>query len=366
MKLELLTENLNKALGLVSRIIPNKSTVQVLNNILISAQNGKILIEAAGLDMGMKITVGGKIISDGGFTVPARVFTEIVASLSADRVELEKVAGHLVVRSGKFNGKINGVEVSEWPSGPEFDANGSLEIESSLFIAAAGRVVWAAATDDNRPILTGVLFQTTDIGVNLVATDGFRLSRDVVKAEGKLPSDLVIPVRAVGEMARMIKANEKVVLSFSRSTVRTEFEDGYLWARVLEGNFPPYEKIIPSNQLIKVRCDREELLKAVKTAGIFGRENSNIVKLVMSKDDLLVSGQSAQVGENSTMVDIESSGISEQMTIAFNSKYLTDVLGGVESREVVMGIKDHLTAVTFGFESLPEFTHLVMPIMTTG
>lgn len=366
MKLELLWENFGKALATVSKSISSKPQISIYSNVLIKATQDGISLESAGSEMGTTVQFGGKVVAAGEFTVPAKTLIELVSSLGPGKLELEKVEGQLIIKSGQFKAKINGISASEWPAKPVPADGERLEFETAEFLKAIPKVSFATAGDDGRPVLTGILFQSVQGGLNLVAADGFRLSLQVLPVANKLDGNFIVPARILSELTRLVTiGGKKIALIFGKSQLNCQVEDVYLWARLIEGNFPAYEKIIPTNQTVTVTVDRQVFLAAVRTAGIFGRDNSNIIKVKIEAGGVKVSGQSAQTGENETELPAKTEGLSGELTVAFNYRYLLDLFSIDGGEEVVIGLTDVLSAVTFRFFGDKTFFHLIMPVRIT-
>lgn len=377
MKLEILQENLIKGLSVVGRAVTSKPQIPILANILLATEEGRLKITATNLEIGITTWVGAKVLKEGAFTVPARTFIELVSTLPAGKVELELTEGQLLITAGGFKAKINGIPAAEFPSTGQDKAEEArkniLELDTGDFVEAVNKTSFSAAMDESRPVLTGVLFKFTEKGLDLVATDGFRLS--LKKLEGgslkgkteefeKMP---IVPVKALLEAARIVgesKDRKTVKISFSPAEVKFLLEDVWVTARLIEGNFPSYEKIIPEKGSLKITADSQSLGRAVRTAGIFARDSANIVKFVKgSSANFIVKANAAQVGENETEVEAKMEGDDIDLAIAFNYRYLLDFLGSLGKEEqVIMEFSGPLAPGVFRIPSDPEFLHIIMPV----
>ncbi len=376
MKLEILQENLNKALTLANRIITNRPQLPILSNILLTASGSKLTLTASNLETSLVVEVGAKIDKDGEFTVPGRTLTEIIGSLSTEKVALEVVEGSLLVKSSGFHGKVNGIVATEYPklSLGSSSKDDSWDFDRHEFLAALGKVLFAASLDEGRAALTGVLFKPTSEGLTLVATDGFRLSLSTLKKvqvgkkQEALP--LIIPARSLTEVVHILseqapdKEDQTLRIYFSTNENQLYFDLGSIKiiSRLIAGNFPDYEKIIPSNHDLRVVTSVEELSKAVRLAAIFARESANIVKLQVTGSKLSISANAAQVGENESEIDVVVEGKSkEEFAIAYNFRYLLDFLGSV-SGEVSLEFAGPIAPGVFQAKDAPNFLHIIMPV----
>lgn len=382
MKLDILQENLNHALTLANRVLVTKPQIPILSNILLVAKDGKLTLTASNIETSLIIETGAKIETEGEFTVPGRTLAEIISSLSAEKITLEEKEGSMLIKSGTFRGRINGLGASEYPrlsSDTILNQDNYWEIDKEEFRQALVKVIFAAATDEGRAALTGILFKPKEKGLTLAATDGFRLSVvDLAKANpGKkqTPAPIIIPARSLTELLRILEEKEaqtkdktvKIFISEKENQVFFDLGEIKIFSRLIAGNFPDYEKIIPSDSSLKIIAVTEELSKTVRLASIFARESANIVKFKIASPKLYVSANAAQVGENESEIDVvvEGKNRSEELSIAFNFRYLLDFLGSV-SGEVTMELSSPLAPGVFRSSNSSNFLHIIMPVRVQG
>lgn len=359
MKVQILQEDLNKGLTTVGRVISGKGQLPVLGNVLIEAKKSGLVLSATNLEIGLRMEVGGKVIEEGAVTVPARNFGEFVGSLMGS-LDLNNEGEKLTIKSGSSRAVFVGIAASEFPAFAEATTRQAVKIGRKIVEQVAKEVSYAAAVDESRPVLTGVKFAVSGSELIVVATDGFRMSRKIIsKIQDLRFNGLILPARTIQELARLEGDAEMTVLEESNQVV---FEMGKieLVSRVLEGNFPDVDKIIPTGSKTKVTVDREELLKVVRAAAIFARENSNIVKFMVHSSSLIVSAKAGSVGENESEIEAEVEG--EENEIAFNFKYVLDFLGSVEAERVVMEMNDNLAPGVWKAEGDESLVHLIMPV----
>jgi DNA polymerase III subunit beta len=373
MKLEILQENLSRGLAIVCRTLSTKPQMPILSHVLLVAKSGQLNLTVSNLETTITVTVGAKVETAGDFTVPAKTLLEIVSSLSAEKVSLDVTEGILSLVCGRFKAKVNGVPASEFPqvleAGSSDQTGSSWTIDRATFLAAVGRVTFTAATDESRAILTGILFRPGPSGMVLAATDGFRLSVvtiDKITTE-KTQEAFIVSAKTLGEVARILNDSkvESLRINLRPGTNEIFFDLGEIkmYSRLIAGNYPDFEKIIPPNSTIKVTISGEELLKLTRLAAIFARDSANIVKLKIQNSKIKISANAPQVGENEGEMDVQvDKGGSEEFAIAFNYRYLLDLLACIGGGELTVEFTSSLAAGVFRKPSDPNFLHIIMPV----
>lgn len=373
MKLEILQENFSRGLSIVCRTLSTKPQMPILSHVLLTAKSGQLSLTVSNLETTTVVTVGAKVETAGDFTVPAKTLLEIVNSLSAEKVSLEVIEGVLSLACGRFKAKINGVPATEFPqilgAGVTGQDGSSWEIDRSAFLAAVSRVSFVAATDESRAVLTGILFRPRASGIILAATDGFRLSVVTIDkiAAGKVGEDFIVSAKALGEAAKILNDSKaetlKVKLLPETNEIFFDFGEIKIYSRLIAGNYPDFEKIIPPNSIIKIVVSAEELLKLTRLAAIFARDSANIVKLKIKNSKLKISANAPQVGENEGEMDIQTEkDDNEEFVIAFNYRYLLDLLACISAGELTVEFTSSLAAGVFRLPKDPNFLHIIMPV----
>lgn len=372
MKVSLLQENLAKGMGLVSRVVANKAQLPVLSNVLLATDKGKLRLSATNLETGMNLWLGGKIEGEGKLTVPAKIFNEVISSLPQETVVLEKEGEGLKISCGRFKSKINGIAAEEFPLMPSLRDGKTIKETFSLDREAVekglGQVAMAAATDESRPIFTGVKMELDEKKLRLAATDGYRLSvKTVLNLKGlKKQKSLVVPARALMELVRAIAATEteakEVVLAATEEERQLIMAYGEVEVvtRILEGEFPDFDKIIPTSHTTAIVLDAEELLQAVRAAAVFAKDSANIVRFKVSDSGLLISANAPQVGENE--VELSGKKTGEDAEIAFNSRYLLEMLNVIEVKELKLEMSGPLSPGMFKPKEDNGLIHIIMPV----
>ena len=369
MRITVLNDRLSYALGVVGKGVASRPQLPVLANVLIRTVSGGIEMLSTDLEISFRVKVGAKVIEEGEVSVSGRILAELVATLPSGPVELVVERESLEIVADGIRSKITGMASGEYPVIPGFSGKADVEIGIDQLVSEVSRVSLAAAKDDSRPVLTGILWKFENDGVRLVATDGYRLSvsKMPLKQTGKVEDKLILPARALTELVRIVdKSEEKVVsVRFESEKQQVVFKVGEveLVSRLLAGEFPPFEQILPGDHTTKMVVDKEKLSEAVKRAAIFARESANLVKLQIGESQVKVSANSAQTGSSESGLEAEVEG--EGLEVAFNSRYLLDYLGVVEGGQVVFESGGALKPGVFKEEGR-NWVHIIMPVRVQG
>ena len=369
MKLTLLTQNLQQKLSFLNRAVSTKIQLPVLLNILIETQENGIKLSTTDLEIGIEIFCPATIEEEGKTTVPARLFTELISSLTDDSLTMQTTNTKLEVKTKRTKSVFQTVSSDEFPKLYEVKGEKIAVLSGKDIKREFSSVVFSASQDTTRPALSGVLVRKESQGFLLVATDGYRLSLRHYKVQESSHSEsisFIIPARVLRELLAMKQDEVDIGMYVSKEQNQVIFEQGdtVLIGRLIEAEFPNYEKIIPSDFSVSVSFEREELLKAVKICSVFAHDSANIIKLSLVKDHITVSSGSSSIGENTVQVDAKLSG--EENEIAFNARYLLDILGNIEEKEMVFDMIGPLNPGVFKIKDDESFLHLIMPIRVQG
>lgn len=373
MKVSCLQENLARGLGIVSRAVAPRSTLPVLGNVLLAAENGQLRLSATNLELGITYWIGAKIEDEGATTVPARTFVDLVNTLPNDTVDMELTVRtqSLNVRCGPFNNDIKCIDAQEFPPLPPSDLNDGLSLNVDDLREMIRQVTFAASTDDARPVLTGVLIEVDGSEMTLAAADGFRLS--VRSAQLSSPSagpiQAIIPARTLSELGRVIHDGEETVemiLPPNRGQVIFRAKDIEVVSQLIEGTFPDYKGIIPSGHTTRSVLPTSSFLKACRAADIFAREAAHSARLRITPGSELepgtveVSATAAETGSNETVVDGTIEG--EPIEIAFNVRFLVDLLSVVSATNVALETTGTTSPGLIRPVGDEDFLHVIMPM----
>ncbi len=365
-------ENLARGLSIVSRAVSSRSTLPVLANVLLKTEDAGLKLTATNLEIGITYWVPGKIESDGATTVPAKLLTDLVNSLPAgDKVDLELGAGEsLHLKSGRFETHIKGIEADEFPAIQTAGDRPTTRVAQNVLRRALNETAFAAASDEARPILTGVLAKFEGNQLTLAAADNYRIAVKTIAILDAVPeTSVVIPARALNELARVLSDVEdpvEIVLASGRNQVLFHLDGIDLVSRLIDGQFPNYQQVVPKEHSTRAVLDREELLRAVRPAALIAHESANIVKLQISSDGeagITVSAN-AEVGDHVGQVEAAVEG--DGTTIAFNARYLADVLTNVDADQFALELNGPLSPGVFKPIGDDQYIHVVMPVRTTS
>lgn len=361
MKTIILYEDLNKSLSALSKITVSRGQLPILANVLLEADKSGLTMTATNLELGLRIYAGGKVEEEGSITVPAKSLSEFVGSLaSSASIEFFSEGERLRVKSGKYEAVFASISASEFPLVPRSgeSENKKIKLRKDDMRDISVQVAYAAASDESRPVLTGVRFNKNTI----TATDGFRLARLSLDLEDM--GELILPARTILELARMIeldggaeigmeivKENNQVIFSYGQAE---------LVSRVLEGNFPDVNKIIPVSFGTELILDREELVRSIKAVGVFARENNNIIKFIVHDSEFIVKAVAKESGEGEVGIEIEKEG--DDVEIAFNFRYVSEFLNSIKGERVTLKLGGSMAPGVWGEENNEKLIVLIMPV----
>ncbi|MGC8787311.1 MAG: DNA polymerase III subunit beta [Anaerolineae bacterium] len=373
MKVSCLQENLAKGLAIASRAVATRSTLPVLSNILMATDEGRLKLSATNLEIGINCWIGAKVEEDGAITVPARLLTDFVNSLPPDRIDMQLVTRTqtLSLKCAKYEANIKGIDAQEFPLILALSEDTGITLEPPTLREMINQVSFAAAVDESRPVLTGVLAELAGTRLTMAAADGFRLSVRHTELPGPVPesASVIIPARALQELARISADEEnpiRMTIAPNRSQVFFRMTNIDLVSQLVEGNFPDYKQIIPKSYATRTVVDTAEFLKAVKIASFFARDAANIIRLRIMPGEAGLGGQmtvmatSVELGDNLTELDAAVEG--EPIEIAFNAKYLTEVLSVITKPQVALETSAPSSPGVIRPVGDESFVHVVMPM----
>ncbi len=374
MKVSCIQNNLSKGLATVGRAVATRSTMPITQNILITAKKpSDLMLTATNLEITMSCQVGAEVTEDGSITVPARLLTEFVNSLPSDTINIDLPAESRTIelRCARYKARINGMDAKDFPKMPSVGDGANIKIEPAALKTAISKVVFAAATEDSRPVLTGVQADFIDGGLTLAAADGFRLAvyKMALSNSPKEDMALIIPARSLVELNRLLADQEEAVdvtINSSRSQILFSLKDVQMVSQLIQGTFPNYNQLIPQSSNTRAVLDLAEFLRATKSASIFARDGSGIVRLqIIPKAEgadakVMLSAQAEELGDNVTELDADVEG--EEAKIAFNSKYLGDVLSVIDQEKVTLETTGSSSPGVIKPVGDDSYIHIVMPM----
>jgi DNA polymerase-3 subunit beta len=373
MKLSCLQENLSRGLGIVGRAVATRTTLPITNNVLLATDQSRLKLVATNLEMAISYWLGAKVEEEGAITVPARLLTEFVSSLASERIDINlapktKVLG---LKCARFEARISGVDAKDFPPIPSIGEGITTKVEVEALRQAISQVVFAAATEESRPVLTGVDAQFEDSLLTLAAADGFRLAvfKMPLAAPVSQKAEVIIPARTLSELNRLIGDSEEAVditLNPTKSQILFRLKDIELVSQLVQGTFPQYTQLIPQAFSTRAVVDVAEFLRATKTASIFARDGSGIVRIVVTAGadvtpgKMTVSARSEELGDDVGEIDAVVEG--GEAKIAFNGKYLTDVLSVLRESRVALEATSPSSPGVLRPVGVDNYVHVVMPM----
>lgn len=367
MKIRVLQENLMRAVQDSLKFISSKPPIAILSCILLETKDGKLHLRATDLSVSIHLVIGCKVEKDGAVAISGRVFADLLSTLPQGPLDIIVDGGKLLVKSTKANSSITITEEKEFPGFPEEKGKRiSLGLKQLSSLLGLGGI--AAGIDETRPMFSCLRFEYGDGGLAVVATDGYRLSRKVEKVSCKEKGGVMVSARIMREVERILQrlAKDSVDITLSEESGQIFFTTGdcVIALRMIEGEYPAYQTIVPQECEIRVEVSTTELLSAVKTAMVFSKEVSGIITLKITGKAMFVSSI-ASTGESNSEVDIKiikgSSG-----EISFNGKYLLDFLGAIGEGELQFGMNEPLKPGIFTLPTEKDFYYVVMPFRVTG
>jgi DNA polymerase-3 subunit beta len=376
MQVSVLQENLAKGLSIVTKAVENRPTLPVLGNVLLETEDARLKLAATNLEMSIVCWIGAKVNQPGAITLPAKTLADLVSNLSPERVDLTlNAATHTVnVKCGATNSNIKGIDSSEFPLIPQ-GGEGDFTVPGKVFKEMVSQTTFAAAKEDNRPILTGIYTQIDGNVLTMAAADGYRLAVRTAEIEKTFdkPVELVIPARSLSEVARIISDEDDEVsisLPGERDIVLFHLKNVNVSSQLLEGKFPDFGAIIPRSYATSTVMYTADLLRACQRAEIFARDSANSARLFVKPPkgpgepgEVVVVGKSAERGDNEGTLDASVEG--ESLEIAFNIKYLIDVLRVINEERVILESNGAANPGVVRPENRDDFVSVIMPMQVT-
>ncbi len=375
MKVTCLQENLIRGLQIAGRGVSTRTTLPILSNVLLRTEAGRLKLTATNLEVGINCWVAAKVEDEGSITVPAKLFTDFVSSLPPGPIELSlNVRTKTVhIKSGPFEANLKGLDAEEFPLIPGIPEKATTRMAQSVLRRMVREVAFVAATDDSRPVLTGVLTTLDGDEMVMAAADPYRLSvrRGPLLSRVAERLEAIIPAKSLFEVERVLEDVDdpvEIYVTPNGSQIIFHTEEVDLVSRIIEGQFPNYKQVIPSSSQTTVIVQRDELLKATRLASYFARDAANIVRFQIdptSDTPLVVSATAAEVGDNTGRIEASVQG--QPTTIAFNSRFVQDALSSLVAPEIKLELGGPLAPgvirVTGDEDS---YLHVVMPLRIPG
>jgi len=372
MKATLTQENFAKALNYVSKAISSNPSIPILANVLIETTDSQLKLSSTDLEIGVSTLIGADVKSKGKITANARMLADFVTSLSSGKLDIEMKEKVLLVKNASNSAEFNVIDAEEFPPLPLIDGSPSFTVNAIAFIKSINQVVFSSASDDSRPVLTGVLFEADQNNLSMVGVDGFRLSKKrlSIKRKGTKSLKQIVPARALNELARIAgdicedKDKIEAYLLSGKNQFLFKAKDVELSTRLIEGEFPDYQQILPKDVSFSFGVDKEALAQTVKIVSIFARSavgNKAVFELNPSKNALSLSAQVADVGENESTVEVHDVK-GEILKTSFNTRFLADMINSLDGEEIIFESNGVTAPGVFKDKDDKNFLHIIMPM----
>ncbi len=353
---------IQEAISTVQKAVSNKSPMEILHSIFIKAENNTLTFIGTDIDLSIVTKIEGTVIEKGIIVVDSRLFGDIIRKLPNSKVEISKIENKLEVKceKSKFTLMLN-LDPNEFPTLPDINENLKVEVKENILKNMIKSTIFAIAQDEARPILTGVLFELKNKKLNLIALDGYRLAFRCEDLEDDHELNAVIPGKTLNEVSKILKDGEdKVNITFTSNHIVFNIGNTKIISRLLEGEFIKYSSIIPQEYNLKVTTKRHELLNCIERASLVAKEgNTNLIKFDIN-DDVIIITSNSQLGTVREELSIILQG--EGLQIAFNSKYLIDVLKNIEEDEITLELSSSVSPCVIRNEKNESFTYLILPV----
>jgi len=372
MKVTCLQENLARGLGIVGRAVALRSTLPITANVLIATEHGRIKLAATNLDIALSCWIGGQIEEEGAITVPARLLTDFVNSLPAEKIQFTLAPRSRQVKlvCARNEATIGGMDADDFPPIPAVEGD-TLELDARMLREAITQVVFSAATDDSRPVLTGVDLVVEGNKLTLAAADGFRLAVRRLELKKKVSErqEVIVPSKALAELNRLLQDQEEpVAMTFNANKTQVLFrlKDVELVAQLIQGTFPDYSRLIPKEWASRAVVEVRDFLQETRIASIFARDGSGIVRITFQAGEdgkpgeMTISARAEEIGDNSGVLDAAVEG--DPSKIAFNGKYLQEVLSVLDGGRVALETTGPSQPGVIRPVDNDTYVHVVMPM----
>lgn len=366
MKIIIQSGELKRGLGIVSRGVSARPQLPILSGVLLKAEKNEVSLISTDLEVSFWLCLSAKVEEEGEVVVPAKLFAELVASFPSGNVILTVEKHVIKIEVDGITSEIVGQGADDFPSIPK-SIKAQIVLRSSEFRQKIDRVCVSAARDDTRPVLTGVLWEIEGNKASLVATDGYRLGIDKLslsKTDLEKGMKLILPAHTLQEISKLLGETgvDDFSLEFDKNNQQVIFKVGDIEvsSRLIAGEFPPYQQIMPNTYSSRAVFGKVEILEGVKRASLFARDNANIVKLLMGDDKVTVQAESSQIGASVSSIKAVKEG--ESLTVAFNARYLLDYLATCTSENVVWETEGELKPSVFRNEDEETWVQVVMPV----
>jgi DNA polymerase-3 subunit beta len=366
MKLVCSKSELSRAIGMAQSAVSNKSTLPVLGNLLFEAANNSVVITGTDLEIGLQVTAKVEVVTPGSVTIPAKKLADIVRECPDADIEISVKDGTKIeIKCGKSRFNIMGISAEDFPNLPAQKKDKSVQIEDKVLARMIKKTAFSVSNEETRYVLNGALFNVEGKKVRMVSTDGHRLSYIERELSQSMDSvSAIVPTKALNEMIKILDSSDEVVtVYFTDNHLFVEKNATMLVSRLIDGQFPNYEQVIPKKGDVMFKASKEELAQATKRVSLMASDRANSIKFSLKNGSLVIHSNTPDVGEAEEELEVEYSGA--EMSIAFNAKYVLDAIKAVDTEKVEFRLSTPLSpGLVLPVEESADSKYVVMPMRT--
>ena len=369
MKIQTTKDSLLKGIQIVQNAVTSKSTLPILSHILLEAKKNEINLTATDLEIGISVKVEGEVSEEGSITIPARKFSEIIKELSSQTpIQISIKKGQTVhIEAGRSYFRLIGLSKEDFPQLPDISTTGksaeTVKISQKTLKNMIQLTSFAMSHDETRYVLNGILFSFKDKGLKLVATDGRRLAiiqKDIPES-GNIKKDVIIPMKTIQELSRNLTEEGEVIFYFKENQLQIGLGPINITSRLIEGEYPNYEQVIPKKPKEEVKLGTQDFLQATRRANILTSQESQSVKITIIKDKMIITKNTPELGEAREEIDVDYKG--SELVIGFNPNFLIDALKNINEENVQFAFIDPEKPAMI--KSGENYTYVVLPMQVT-
>ena len=364
MRLTCSQKDLLSALTTTSKAVDANNTLPVLNNVLLKAEGKKLYFTSTNLEVAITYNIETDVKNEGEITIPSKLFTSYINYLKDEKVDIIVEDGDIQIKTSDSKTRVKGIPASEFPPIPMVEKEGGMTIKVKELKRAIGQVVFAAALNTTRPILSGVYFVVDKEELKMVSTDSYRLSEKTLSISNVSGNvNCIVPAKTILELGSILdgmKEDDDVAIVISKNQIMFSVGAVELISRLIEGQFPNYEQIIPKSSKTQVEFEVSALSLVLKRINIFAKENNNKIILRVTDGKVIITTESTQYGEGEITLDTQIEG--ENNEIALNSQFLLEALGSVGASKVNLEIGDKIAPVILKPKDSKGYVHIIMPL----
>lgn len=359
------TTSLNKAIQTVQKAIISKPSTPIFSGIHILTKENQLELQAMDLNMAISCTIDANISEPGEIVVSAKHFAELINKLPAESVTISKntVNKTIQVTSGKSEFQLLLMNEEDYPKFPTFEGNQSITIDDSMIKELIKKTIFSCSTDEARPLFTGILVEVADSKITFVGTNTHRLAIKSMPFNGTEPMSMIIPSKVLMEISRNLTGDktQNVVISLLNNQIMVEIDKVVIISRLIEGKFPDYKRVIPPKFALKTKVNIKELAGAVSRVALFSTDGDySIIKMSVDANELTITSSSPDVGTGREVISCQTEG--EKLNVAFNSRYVLDILKNLEAEEAILSMNTSLSPVCITCEQEPDYIYIVTPV----